>query len=1006
MEIAWSNGTSQKILNQTPKESEVTAQEDQAEISPFLFPAAIGALLMLMLGGFLFSNATPLCKTKTMPDSKIKRQFERKYGRRTIRFHNVPQKIAKDPCSVLQQENNDIVDAVKKEYHDLPQYQPVSGLVGNVVGLHGRTCAVNECRPEMTDRGESPIPSTRNADSTRKSISLCIPKESEGGRQNNSKEQKNSSVIFYDECNTAEDNAAQRIPSASSGIGSANSLDNFEADSLEEFPLVESDTQTLDKAVSQYNEDPLTFQRTRSLFVTPTIDRGVHVGGRSSVLEFARAPSCSCVNACNCSIHGENASKEITSDNEDRIIRERLTWGHIAQRGDIENLDNLRLNTPSALVSGPETRLQERRQCPLRREDLEQWLSDVEASRKTNDNDYVQPLLEESDLEREEHLGRKVGVSGPRRIRAPLHESLQLLKSLELISEDGRSQFAQTKSSFHRGGRASCLEIVRAPSSICICTKRCTAHCQGETTADKLFACTDSLAENTAIEDSTDSIRSEHQRYSSIRTERLARGGRLSNFNQVRASSNLCIHGPSCRFHCQKAEKLESATKAVQTCETAINANLELRGASVLGEKVSIDSHTFQEDNIDCSIPRQRDAQEDNDEGYRIRGASSFGNCTTEEAMRGASSFALAPSNQLHANQSKINLRLASVALKQVKTVDWDSRMRPKQPLGNHRDTKERDAESNLEETRGASCFASLNESITGTSSVTLSVAVQSDGESFLGYKSSDQNKGGSTLNPRMRVKKTTAATKLSKTMLGLDGNNNRSSFHQNDDITQSRLPEREKVDVDSNTIDGEIDGQLKNPTAFDSRILKVGKDAAMMTTLLNALTRHKEEKRKEKEGPCILKRNNMGKIEIEHGRQSLAGNLNFSVFYKAIENSIPLLYVGVLGLENVSERLISPVHSIYVKFCLTPKFTTWRRTKKLNITGEQLVFKDYFIISGVKPADLDQGELKFIVVCIEEQERVLGKLEVPLAELKSRDKIKRTCALQLPDAETMSART
>lgn len=160
------------------------------------------------------------------------------------------------------------------------------------------------------------------------------------------------------------------------------------------------------------------------------------------------------------------------------------------------------------------------------------------------------------------------------------------------------------------------------------------------------------------------------------------------------------------------------------------------------------------------------------------------------------------------------------------------------------------------------------------------------------------------------------------------------------------------------------------------------------MSSLLNALRRDGKQKRTEKD---IENTTNEGGISIR--------KLKFSVLYKEAHNSTSLLYVNVIGLECVPEGIITSSHSTYVKFCLFPKFTTWRRTKTVNISGKQLVFKEHFIISGVKSVDLENAILRFIVVYIEEQERVIGQLEVPLAGLNSGDKLTRTCALQPPGA-------
>lgn len=949
---------------------------------------------MLMFGGLLFTSGTTLCKAKAMPDNKFKRKFEQQYGRRTIRFHNVPERIAKEPFSVLQQENNDVVDAVRNEYQDLPQCQPVSELVGNIVGLHGETCAVNVCRPEMIEKGTSPIHSTGNENTSEYDIPSCRDKESDAIMENDADENKKISITLHEINSAGEGNGNSRISSASSGIGT-NSPDDFENDSLEEFPLSENGSQPLDEgAFSELNgnEFPSYVHK---------IDRGVYPGGRLSVLQLECAPSCLCVNACDCSTHRTKAGEIEASNDGARITNERLTWGDIAQN---INPDILTLDTPLADVTGPlnEKNIHDRDRSPLRREDLEKWLNDVEVSRKARNEDYTHTLLGSSDVETEERHEEIKLVSRNGRIRAPLQESLQLLKRLELVSEDDL-QLAQTKSPVHRGGRASCLKTVRAPSSLCLCAGKCNAHFQTETTSGQLMALTDSTEENTDVEGSTDMLGSEY-RYNPAITERIARGGRLSCLNQVHASSCLCIHGPSCEFHCQKTSNFDElitkakkkdggremhAQKRPKRLLQEINSEVkELRGASSFGE---VKDST--KEGISYCSPGQRDIWKGESGEKNIRGASSFEYSTTQQPMehymRGASSFALEIPNKLHTNRGYIK------QAKQASDTHWD-----------------------LDKTRGASCFASLDESITGTSSVTLSFAVDSDGESFPSYTSSDNKRNDSRCNLPRHINKAIHRTRISKPeikqdrhpnslkytetpKIGIDLENSSSTGHTtrpswNHANEPGKIDLREKVNVTRENIPaGKTDGHQQIPSGFDGRILKVGKDATMMSTLLTALRRDGAQKQKE---TCVAKCND--RENVTNGSETLVRNLKFSVLYKRADNSIPLLYVSVLGLEGVSEELISPLHSIYVKFCLLPMYETWRRTKTVNISDKQLVFKDHFIISGVKPVDLEQAILRFIVVCNGEQERDIGQLEVPLAELKSRHKLKWTCALQPPGAK------
>ena len=992
--------------DQTPREADVTTQEETTNITPFLL-ASIGALLMLMFGGVLFSSGAPLCKTKTFSDSKYKRKFEQQYGRRKIRFHNVPEKIALEPCPVLQQENNDIVDAVKKEYQDLPQYQPVSSIVSNIVGLHGHTCAVSSPKPEVIERGASPTHLTGNEGTLESERPLSRDKRTFIILEHDDKPKcKILSATLHDKSSIMKDNNRQRAPSASSGIGT-NSQETFEIDSLEEFPLSENGSKLLDETVILDSNDKVFPSDSTPKTILPNIDRGVYSGGRLSVLQLERAPSCLCVKGCNCTIHGTYTVKTEMLQGSKGMTDERLTWGDIAlsinsttahESQSYRDLsvcaDTLKPQTPPADVSWKITTRNAAERSPLRRADLEKWLYDVEESRRECDQSCTQTLFESLDAETEIH--RKdfsfpettKPISGQRKMSAPLQESLKLLKRLQVICEEDL-QVAQSESLVHRGGRESCLKIVRAPSSLCVCGGNCKARCQIEVIADQSSAPSILLGDDTIRDDASDILNTE-QELASTRTERIARGGTETNFKCIRASSEICIHGPSCQFHCQKMkEEAENTRKREMMgrkhqelgCHNTNSEIEEFRGASSFGKeqysyKYRIMLHQGSEPGAFSDDSLRKEERRVN----IIRGASSFGGSGMtstqylspgDESVRGASSFALKPAN---------------------------------------------DNEMKLDELRGASSFAPLDESIAGTSSVTLSLAVESEGESFVSDKSLNNSKGDSTFNPRSCVDKLGDTTPVAKDEVkqGFQTNSSRSTesckeecrLDHNNNSRVKYLSEKEprggktecrelddRVVITRNKKEDEQRKTSHKPT------LKVGKDLTMMSTLLHALQKSGEQRNTETatHDRRTSQRVNKEKTTETNCNAGSAGNLKFAVFYKGANSSTPLLYVSVLGLQEVPDTIITNQHRAYVRLCLFPKFTTWRRTKTHNVSEKVLIIKDHFIISDVKPSDLEEAILRFEVVCVNKEERIIGQVEIPLVELKSRDKLKRTAALQSP---------
>ena len=898
-----------------------------------------------MFGGLLFSSGTVLCKTKTMSEDKFKRKFEQQYGRRAIRFHNIPEKITKEPSSVLQQENNDVVDAVRKEYQDLPQYQPVSGLAGNIAGLLGQTCVVNISKPEVRDTGVSPIHSTT--------------KEYTSDYENPSYQDKDSDIE-----RVSKDDCAQRNPTASSGIGT-NSPESYEVDSLEEYPVSEYDSLNV-------HEGEI-YELRGGHSTTPSIDRGVYCGGRSSVLQLESAPSTFCVKGCYCPIHRTEADKMKTqADNPTR-----LTWGDVAQnayetqaRGNVTCSDMIRPPTPHAEISGSlnsET-IRKMNQSPLKRMDLEKWLNDVEESR-SKDGKVCAQAFESPDEEtgtRWRDTREKENFSSRRRMRAPLQESLQLLKKLQFVPEEDLSL---EQNSVHRGGRASCLKTVRAPSSLCLGPGNCQAHCEFEMTSGQSNEPVSPIElKIEAFEGSSDNLTSEHQLATS-RTEHIAKGGRQSSLNLLRASSGMCIHGPSCRVHCQKMGMAKMVTecenqtsssekfscKLKDGCKPKLHSELqELRGASVFGEAhVSPKYNTLEDQGISNRTVEQSCSVNTESKENELRGASIFGDFSSvrnqkiiESGMRGASSFAVQPPREFNADHS----------------------------CGKEANN----SQSYLGEIRGASCFAPLDESIAGTSSVTLSFAIESDAESFFADKSLVQRKRTAPVIEKRNAVDCKFKSKLGKKYQILDDRRPIANALEKRDFLRQR----------------------RNSNDFDERILKVGKDTAIMSTLLNALRRD-GEKRKQLQMVEISKHDgDTNRLDLTDtvtiDKEDSIGNLKLSVLYRKADSATPLLYVSILGLEVMLKEIVSPEYGIYVKVCLSPKFATWRRTRILNVS-ESLVLKDHFVMSGVKPIDLEEAILRFVVVRVGEDEKPIGQLEVPLEELKSRDKFKRTYALRAP---------
>ena len=1002
------------LADQTSDESDVLSQEDSTELTAFLFPA-VGALLMLLFGGLLFSSGTTLCKNNTMQENKI-RKFEQKYGRRTIRFHNVPDKIAQEPLSVLQQENNDVVDALKKKYQELPQYQPISGVASNIVGLHGQTCAINISQQEVTHIEPSPIHCLKKDHDSNYENPICevqkkeISADGSVGHLEARKGNKFSATPQNKNC--ASDHhgitAVTRV-----GSGGTHPPTSCESDSLEEFPRTECEglTSDFDETVMPPNSRGIGLppENTLPLF-TSTVNRRVERGPCLSVLQCQHAPSDICVEGCNCPLYQVNSLKgdktEIGTLQAKEEMAELLTWRDVAIN-DKRNLirDSFhtcaRENTgrhiaaaPSALGSLTVENMLQRGSSSFRQENLEKWLEDVERHRafggetrtqKYNSDSRTIELKSTVKKERsnidEESLNRKA-IPGRRKMKAPIQETLYLLKRLQLVSDDDL-QAVQNNSPVRKGGRLSCLQTVRAPSSLCLCGDACGVHNGVEESSDR------SSTRAMMIRDPTEAITTNNASNMNMNheTRLVTKGGRQSCLTTVRASSGICIHGSSCNVHCQRSKTISASdgTKNQNQDEKDDNFTHKVHrsrfrkvGSLDNNDLLSCKGHgasTFALGWFDLS-------NECNDN--EIRGASSFGGMRAlsvdDRTLRGASCFA-----EEYPEESDADYR---------------------QPI------------TIPEDTRSASCFAStLNEqSDAGTSSVTLSIAMESDPETVLTNKFSNNQSIDSKTTVNIAVAKDKDKDKqkgIAKVQCstikeqepnlesfcdksrrsGADVNNNGKPCHSLMHAEHKERSQRAEVIKQNSHSTPKIPVQQERQVS-DDRILKVGKCATLMSSLLNALQREEREKRNHNSTA-------IDKTSISPTNEPSVGDLKCSVFYKGAQSSNPMLYVTIQGLENISQEILNPEKSsIYVKVCLSPKSTTWRRTKTLH-GSEKLSFKDHFIMSGVKPSDLNDAKLRFAVVSVAKEETVIGQLEIPLMELESREKLKGTYSLRAPPTKT-----
>ena len=723
---------------------QVDTADDLNDATTLVFPA-IGAALMLLFGGLLLTTATR-CGLKDSESGDLERTGKR--FSRKISFYNVPDQLHCGATSVLQQEDNDIVDAVVKQCDYLKQYQPSYDHIDNCNKSHATILS----RPKMVDKGLSPIHETKF------DYELSGRVNAGSGLQFHGK--GTGSAEFYQEDVVNKRNGERGTSQQENELKLFNSSDidtrslfSFDSDSLEQLSLHQDKTERNAEPSGGKNSDSGTSTELSSLICSK--DQFVVKGGRRSVVRSQRAPRPRCIRGCVCSVHqgksrrphgerrragyGLTTPKATDSESgpENSFSSETVLSDFTSDSTAKKSL----LQAPTADNSLTTENMKRRSQSPLRKAALERWLADVQEfyprsssvlKRKKFETDNTESNHSDSvglkqkcwrKTSREKQTSRRQPIT--RRVRRTRldKDSLGLLKKLPISPDSSlENDRDMEEPRLQIGGPTSLSRTVRAPNSFCTINTCCSSHTRHHNPCVSGEATDDCQTAELLLRQEVD------------KKPNVTKGGRLSLLKVVRAPSALCINGPQCGTHYKPAISFSDKSKSDNE-----------RGASSLG---GLQKHLAQQAGGASSLGGARILGRPESNDCDLRGARSLGDQkfrsmtdNNDAELRGASVFGGSQTIGHRQEPSVLGLREIERKPSEEKGVISLAQ----DPL---------QSELHTSEIRGASSCVCLEELTgeCGTSSITLSIAQNSDRENLhcetdsLKSKHSHESKGGTSI--------------------------------------------------------------------------------------------------------------------------------------------------------------------------------------------------------------------------------------------------------------------
>ncbi|XP_032226717.2 uncharacterized protein LOC116610130 isoform X2 [Nematostella vectensis] len=404
------------------------------DATSLIFPA-LGALFMLLFGGLLLTSASACCKSFSSNSTGSQSRNE-KHKQGGIDFSAfLEEKAHPQVSSVLQQENNDVVDAVKKSYCELPQYAPLSGVMGNVPGMRAEAYSIyGHVQSKTSDKGLSPIHEV-----TEESDKNIEGAESKKNRNSNCQSETRKSDGIQ---NGNDVEGISKLEKQSDVVSSSSVSISCDQDELYCYSHKRHESPDSRVSVCLSNHMRSDSKRAENLS---------HAEGRLSVLKNERAPSDLYRTAQDCSLKQSNDTNT-----------------HASTTDGFRQLDNTARNTPGLQVSNQSDTTYNDAidndiiESPLGRFTIEKWLADV------IDRDTSRQEEPSYDWKRK----RKLSKDEQREILRRLQPGIQVKDSSEGKRKGHKpfvtGEIVNRESNVLKGGRLSRLRVVCAPSEMCI----------------------------------------------------------------------------------------------------------------------------------------------------------------------------------------------------------------------------------------------------------------------------------------------------------------------------------------------------------------------------------------------------------------------------------------------------------------------------------------------------------------------------------------------------------
>ncbi|KAK3733259.1 hypothetical protein QZH41_011102, partial [Actinostola sp. cb2023] len=933
--------------------------EASPDVTSLVFPA-IGAILILVFGGFLLSSGNSCCHVAS---SNKKKNGQENEG---IEFAFMGNSFFPKSFPVLQQENNDVVEAVMETYSDLPQYAPISELMASIPGILPEQAIVAK-KPETRDACVSPIHGIDHVGTS---------------PGNDADVQTRDACVSHVGTSPGNDADVQTRDACVSHVGTYPGNDADVQIAIEEddspmqsIPNMEKDYVIEVEDCSRLNES--SGIGTCSRVNTPAVMSSLSFDENDNVAEHCRELQRNLKSSCDKEKSRDwptlvGALPDVKQTSNTTFTRSTVEkWINDAK----VSCDKEKSRDWPTLV-GALPDVKQTSNTTITRSTVEKWINDAKASCDAVQADSTLPF------------------QWKRPVKLTNEHKLEILKILQ-PNFDANNDKADNVNKVVANS-ASQSERVNIPPY----SSTMQSACDNKKTADT------SPTRNVGGYIINN------------------KGGRLSRLKVVRAPSAMCIHGNLCSGNCKSSH--------VTIGRDDFNRDDSGRGASCLGM-------SFRES---VATPRGASAFVEDTRGASAfvedtRGASAF-----VEDTRGASAFV---------DTSPEHSVLFSKPDSDIRDNNTQHRDKARRHSRHSMDSRGASAYSDCLSVTLSMAVQSEKEDNSLTGFVLKQLEMKEElvettkPNEFSLHK--DDKLSSQATDDRVKRPQVTAVRSdalIDKTLTSLPyqqplanietmttntrdviPNDKRtldfkphrcSTPNHGDAIASTKATEKVKCDVithderlgeiscDRSSIHESRDMRTENPQK------SLGKNTRALSGLLKALQREKHKK------DSMMKNDGGGLVLIPDGqtaedtrpqstesvtesvtlerRKHVVGKLKVCLFYNNGKSTKPVLYVTVLKASSLRKHFIQPNEDLYVRMHVSTRDDKTEQTKSVSTSTNTAVFNHLFQVHDITMRELEVSVMKLVLVSgHSNQEEAIAN--VPLADLVSRDKIKKTYLLK-----------